>query len=159
MSNTLVYKFDFRPNPAKNGGALGFASIKVFVGNIPMLILEGYAVREGKDGLWLAPPSRDYIDKKTGEKRYQKYCNMWPRANDGEGDNNEFNKAFERAFRAAWDEYSGSQGETPAPAQAPQVVTTRAPATVAPSKATVTTSRSDDLDIFAVDPMGGRGSR
>ena len=120
MSNTLSYLFKFRAvRPGTNGNApLGYATIKIYIGDIPMMILEGFSVREGANGLWLAPPQRSY--EQNGETKYQKLVYLWPRPQEVEADNAEFGQQFKDAFELAWNDWCAQQN-TEQPVQQAQV--------------------------------------
>ena len=168
MSNNLSYGFDFRANSKGGEGALGFATIRLYIGDLQFAILEGFSVRENDRGVWLAAPQRAYKNK-MGEQKYQKYIYLWPKGGDTDVDTSQYYQEFQEAFKTAWEEFcaapvqetaqrparTGTPVRTAAPVTRPsrpiqETQTTRAPVRTVTRPAPVT-EEDTSLDIFSTE--------
>jgi len=112
----IGYQFDFTPLRDTTKGTLAMATVKIYFGNNPMVILDGFAVRLSNDGdgsVWLAFPQRSY-KASDGQTRWVNTVYIWPKPRDEGVSNLTYLEEFRNAFQAQWRTFSQSRsGGTP----------------------------------------------
>lgn len=105
--SSVTFDFKFRAAPVAKG-PLAFMTATLSVDGETFVTLNDWAVRDGQNGIWFAPPSREYTDKQ-GAKKYAKYF-LVGASDETTKVANRWRQLFEVEGRKAFQAFQGGNG-------------------------------------------------